>query len=506
MSIESEKLTNQSCGELARQIQRPIVRRLALVFGLVAIALILLALYEAPHSEALAWIVCGSFIPVLAWCRLRNPGLPLVALVALQALAVFATPIIINNPGLATYTDGDIRRAGIEVFLFCCALAAGWRIAFGVDRPAPEKRRHWGLSVIRIDKPDTLFRSAVILIGASALYQIALTVGVLDPLLGGLPGGLFSIIRTLFDATALAGGLIGGFAIGGGMIPRSGRMLFWFFFALLLVGKFASILLSSTMGVIAATSLGYLLGARRPPWVFIAVIACVLSFLNLSKFEMRAKYWSEAGYSQGVALFDLPGYFAEWSTYSLNILTFNRSISAQDEAEGQRMTDRLNNMQNLLFAQSAIQDRDLPLLRGETYLLVPKLLIPRFLWPEKPRTHEGQVLLNVHFGRQRLDDTYITYIAWGLLAEAYGNYGAIWGAIICGLVIGVAAGGLERWIRPYPVTSLEAFFFLIMTLNFSLSFEMVASVWITSVFQMLVAMLCAVAPFAQRRLSAAPVA
>lgn len=61
-------------------------------------------------------------------------------------------------------------------------------------------------------------------------------------------------------------------------------------------------------------------------------------------------------------------------------------------------------------------------------------------------------------------------------------------------------------MRPYPITSLEAFFLLILAVHFSLSFEMVASVWITSVFQMVIALLVCVTPFAVRRAIVAPVA
>ena len=135
---------------------------------------------------------------------------------------------------------------------------------------------------------------------------------------------------------------------------------------------------------------------------------------------------------------------------------------------------------------------------------MPKLLIPRILWPQKPRSHEGQVLLNVHFGRQRLQDTFTTYIAWGLLAEAYANFGAVWGALICGAVLGGVAGRIEGWVRHFPLTSLQTFFFLIIAVNFGLSFEMVASVWITSVFQMVMALLICVVPFAERRRLAPP--
>jgi hypothetical protein len=491
--------TQQTCAELGAQIQKPMARRLGLIVGAFIVTIALLIVYEAPNASGLAWILFGTLIPIVVWTRFRQPGLPLVCLMALQSLAVFALPIITQNPTLALYTEADVFNAGVEIFIFGACLALGWRLAFAGDRPVRPPRYYWALTLIRVENPASLCRAALLLTGASTLYQLALVVGWLGPLISLLPSGGYSVLRTIFDAAALGGTLVGGYAVGAGLMPRGQRNAFWIFFTLFCALKASSILLSGTMGVVAAVSIGYFLGARRPPWLMLGITFAVLSFFNLSKFEMRAKYWDEYGYSTGVPFADLPGYFTEWTRYSFNILSFNRTISEEDEATGQRLTDRLNNLQNLLYAQHSIRHNELPLLKGATYTLIPPLLIPRFLWPDKPRSHEGQILLNVHFGRQSLDATFVTYIAWGLLAEAYGNFGPYWGAIIAGLALGLAAGFVERKMRPYPITSLQAFFLLILAVHFSLSFEMVASVWITSVFQMFVALLLAVTPFAMRR-------
>lgn len=415
--------TQQTCAELGAHIQKPIARRLGLLVGSFIVTIGLLIVYDVPNAGALAWILFGTLIPIVVWTRFRQPGLPLVCLVALQSLVVFALPILTQNPTLALYTDADVFNAGIEIFIFGAALALGWRLAFAGERPVRPPRHYWGLSIIRIENPASLCRAALILTGVSTLYQFTLVVGWINPLISLLPSGGYSVLRTIFDAAALGGTLLGGYATGAGLMPRGQRNTFWTLFTLFCVLKASSILLSNTTGAVAAVSIGYFLGARRPPWLFLGLTFAILSFFNLSKFEMRAKYWDEYGYSAGVPVADLPGYYAEWTRHSFHVLTFNRTISAEDEAIGQRLTDRLNNLQNLLYAQHSIRHNELPLLEGTTYTLIPPLLVPRFLWPDKPRSHEGQILLNVHFGRQSLDATYVTYIAWGLLAEAYGNFG-----------------------------------------------------------------------------------
>jgi hypothetical protein len=317
----------------------------------------------------------------------------------------------------------------------------------------------------------------------------------LGPLWEVLPWTFFPILRTLFEASSMAGALLGAYSVGAGAMPSDQRRLFWTLITLHLLLRASSILLSNTTGVSTAVVIGYFLGARRPPWTFLVILLAALSFLNLSKFEMRSKYWNDKGLYQSPDVVELPGYFIEWTGHSLDILTFNRSITEEEKAAGQRLTDRLDNLQNLLFVQAAIRHVNKVPLYGDTYALIPKLFIPRFLWPEKPTSHEGQVMLNIHFSRQRAEDTLRTFVAWGLLAEAYGNFSSVWGALICGSFLGAFIGLLERLIRPYPVTSLQAFFFLIISINLCLSFEMVASVWLTSLFQILVALLISVLPF-----------
>jgi hypothetical protein len=488
--------TPLSCEQLARLVQAPLRKRLGLVVGILVSAILLLILFELPHADALAFIVAGCGLPLVLWLRQRDPGLPLLVLVALQTLAVFGTPILMRNPNLNGYSAEDIFSAASEILYFCLALCLGWIFA----RPGGHRRPPrfcWILKFIRAEKPETMQRGALLLTTAPALFLLCNNEGWLDVVFNVLPNGGFSLARTLFDAALVAGCLIGGYAIGSGTMSGRARAYFWFLQVAIVLLNSASILLSTNAGMIASTTLGLFLGARRPPWIYIAVMLTALSILNLGKFEMRSRYWSE--YTQTrISVVQFPSYYAEWLRHSADLAGSPSSSGHHPEA-GQRLTDRLDNLQNLLFAQEAIEHRNVPLLEGATYSLIPPLLIPRIFWPNKPRSHEGQVLLNVHFGRQRLEDTFSAYIAWGLLAEAYANFGALLGALFCGCTLGFAVGHLERWVKPYPITSLQAFFFLIVSVNLLLSFEMVASVWITSVFQMLIAFIVGVVPFAEKQ-------
>lgn len=493
-----------TCEQLALFVQEPLRRRLGLVVGLFLGLVSFLLVIGFPNADALGLIVAGSALPLILWIRQRQPSIPLLCLVALQTLAIFATPILSQNPTIALYPREDVFAAAREVLFFSLALCLGWALGHARAGPAARPRFCWVFKFIRAEKPETLQRGALLLLGSSALYQIGMSEGLLGFIHTLLPAGSYSVIRTLFEAATVAGGLIGGYAIGTGSMSGRGKAAYWILITLHFFINSSSILLSSNAGMVAATTLGLFLGARRPPWLFLALVLSTLSLLNLGKFQMRAEYWDEYGQGPSIRIADYPTYYARWVGKSVDLI----GVEREDEdrpAAGQRLTDRLDNLQNLLFAQVAIEHRNIELLGGETYAVIPQLLIPRVFWPGKPRSHEGQIILNVHFGRQRLEDTFTTYIAWGLLAEAYANFGSLFGALFCGAVLGVGVGFAERWIKPYPITSLQAFFFLIVSVNLCLSFEMVASVWITSLFQMVMALVIGVFPLAQkRRLPEAP--
>jgi hypothetical protein len=230
----------------------------------------------------------------------------------------------------------------------------------------------------------------------------------------------------------------------------------------------------------------------------VLVVGALLAFLNLGKFEMRGLYWHrEDEVIEPTTLLNMPERYAQWAEASWTILTATeettnsfweaqqRQIKAP-ETSGQSLLLRVNNLQNILYVIDQLDAGVVEPLRGQTYTMIPALLVPRILWPGKPRTHEGQVLLNVHFGRQSRDSTFVTYIAWGLLAEAYGNFGPLMGSLGVGFILGWLFGLLEKKSSVKPLLSLEGFLVFIIFVSAADSFEMVSTVLVTATFQALV--------------------
>jgi hypothetical protein len=254
---------------------------------------------------------------------------------------------------------------------------------------------------------------------------------------------------------------------------------------------------------VSSVLIGLFWSSGRMPWRYLIVVVSILSFLNLGKFTMREQYWTPEGDQPQVTLSQMPRHYAEWIEASYEALAPTAPGSLmrggrEKRPKAQSLLERVNNLQNLLFVIDAVDAGHIAPLHGATYTLIPPLLMPRILWPEKPRAHEGQILLNVHFGRQELDSTFQTYIAWGLLAEAYGNFGSLAGNAFLGLFLGFCCAWLENFTARKLLLSLEGFIAFTLLLAIMGSFEMVASVLVTSVFQSVIVLIGASLPFIER--------
>ena len=299
------------------------------------------------------------------------------------------------------------------------------------------------------------------------------------------------MIRTFAGAVSALGALLGGF-VTAGRPYRLGTVVFWILVAATFFLSISDILISAASALVISCAIGLGLGLRRIPWRFLMVAGLLVAFLNQGKFVLRERYWDLESSSTHVRLAGLPALYAEWAKASLTMLTSGSRDRAQSgevaSDSGQSLFDRVNGLQNLIFIVDALERGDAELLHGRTYRIIPALLVPRFLWPEKPRTHEGQVMLNLAFGRQAtVEDTYRTYVAWGLLPEAVGNFGLFGGACLLGLLAGFGCGWLEVWSARKRLFSVAGLIAGAVLIQIAVSYEFVASVNVTSTFQLLVA-------------------
>ncbi|MDA8528171.1 hypothetical protein N9K67_05140 [Opitutaceae bacterium] len=489
--MNEQSLTNITCGEIGDGLRLATQKWFTIVIGLSLAALCWGVLSEYRYLWPVTKVAAGGLIIIAAWQSGPRHGIPVVLVLSLQTFLVFAVPLIVGNEAVVAFSNDAINQATTEVLIYCVLLSVGWSI--GIRKFTVQRIKLHSFTFLEGHSTPKVVQFGFGLLFAAIIIQVALITCWMTVIFNALPAGADSVFRTLTQATALGGGLLGGFVIGSGSTAPYLRVVFWLSFAILFTFLISGYLLSSATGFMCATALGLLIGKRTVPIVFILTMATVCSFFNLTKFDMRYRYWGPDAEYVEQTLDIIPERLAEWIELSTTAILEPELHKAQSSQENQKLADRVNNLSILLYVQNAVKARGIPVLEGETYSLVPKLLIPRMFWPGKPRAHEGQARLNVHFQRQTLEETFLTYIAWGFLAEAFGNFGPGWGAIILGICLGFLVGRFEAWTRPFPIRSLECFLALAFMIQIGSSMEMVASVFVTSTFQLIVAIILATA-------------
>lgn len=444
-------------------------------------------------------LVLGLGLTVAAhmWSRQSNAGLPVVVIMAAQVALIYGLPVV-TQPDLLT-SFGSLDPTGpvaLEMGAFLTALITGWRLL--ARRPARHPLNYIGFRFGAYSANSLLRHLPILLLLVSLVFQLSLAEGWVNLIFRFIPFTFFPVLRSLMDVVTMIAVLLGGFKIGRKQLRAGEQFCFWLLFVVLGLMTVSGFLLSSMTGIAVGLLFGLAIGSGRFPLITFFILFLALAFLNLGKFDMREKYWDE-GQAASFRVAEMPALYTEWVNVSTDNMLARTSLDPAIRDSGQSLLERINNLQNIVFVWNAVEQEERTLLLGETYTIIPQLLIPRFLWPDKPRTHEGQVLLNVHFGRQAEADTWRTYIAWGLLPEAYGNFGPIAGAIFLGLLLGAISGFIEHRSRCYPIYSLPILVLILVTVKLGVSFEMVASVLVTSTFQSLVITLLGAIPFVTRQ-------
>jgi hypothetical protein len=344
----------------------------------------------------------------------------------------------------------------------------------------------------------------IIILGTTA-FQVLASLGLLDALYSMLPSGADSMVSTLVSVMTACGFFLVSMVIGTDA-PIMEKLLFWGLLVANSLISASSFLLAGAAAYLISVAAGLFWSSGRVPWRYLTISILALAFFNIGKTTMRERYWvTDEDIGVNIPFKKLPAVYSEWSIASANAVFNNDHKKNSDETDAdfkasknQTLLDRIDNLQNLLFVIDSMENSHVRPLDGKTYWLIPPLLVPRILWPEKPRSHEGQVLLNVHFGRQDLNSTLTTYIAWGLIPEAYGNFGPFAGSIFLGILLGAFCSWIENYTSQKLLVSAEGFISLSLFMNLMNSFEMVASVLVTSTFQSVMIIIAASIPFVRR--------
>jgi hypothetical protein len=408
----------------------------------------------------------AALYPSYLWCSGKALGMPIFPIFALTYLWTYALPLLSKNPLVIAYSPESHFFASIAVAI-CLGLGTITWFQF-VNSPPSYPKKYYAL-IER--KGDTFF-----------LFILAVGVFFNMYSLGGwfaLGGGAFALIRNAILGLNILSVFVLSYRLGAKELTEKQSKAFFLLLALYMISSGATLILRANIGVFCVATAAFILGRRKLPTLTIVIVFLLLSLLHYGKDVMRAKYW--VGDQQHfVQPWEYPAWYAEWAGYSLDYVNKLNKNESQGTKKKESSFYRSSVVQMFLMAQDKTP-RDVPYLSGKSYAILPQLILPRFLNPNKIRSHEGTYILNIHYGRQTREQTNTTTIAWGMLAEAYANFG-LFGCAGLGIFFGAAYGQATRWGINTPLLSARSLFAVLM-MSFAFQTEWTAGVYVAALFQ-----------------------
>jgi hypothetical protein len=378
------------------------------------------------------WLVAASaFLPVLVWLGAGAPGLPVLPAIAALYYIYYALPILRGQ--IVTYNTDELVWAAVNVATFLAAASiACWPFLVGARR----RSQRFGRDVVT-DRQAV--RLVFVGLAFGIIYHLAFISGSLS-LLGTALGLARAVVLTLTSIScyllgwARASRLLVG---GSWVVALAGLCL------LMLLASSGLLLVGGVMNGLAAL-FGYVITARRIPWMGLGIAFALLSVLHAGKLEIRKKYWMPQSQSlQESSVAQVPGLMTDW-------LVAGTLALATGSAESD-VLERASLVHMLLLVQRATPTY-VPYLEGGTYALLPSMLTPRFIEPDKTVGAAGLNLLSIRYGLQVAESTANTTIGWGLIAEGYANFGYV-AVLLVGALLGALCGILMRLsVRARPVS------------------------------------------------------
>jgi hypothetical protein len=434
-----------------------------------AIVLVAVGIFAANSPERLIaylLIVFFALLPAALWIQARMPGVPVLPAAAGFYALYFALPIVRNQVTLAEYTDEEILHGAATVALFLFSATVSWRMLIIRESRQPSDSAPELLTELQTR------RFVFFGLGAGIAFFAAGSMGLLDGL-----GSLFGLVRSIMLTAASAACFLAGHARASGSLRGSTWALALCGLGIIVLISLNSFFLSAAAIYPLSAMFGYVITAKRIPWKMAIASFVVISLLQAGKAEMREKYWAaDANYSDSSPVIQVPALVAEW-------LTTGIGAYASGGVES-NVLERASLLHMLLNVQR-LTPQFIPFLEGESYASVVYALVPRFIDADKPASQAGMNLLNIHYGLQTVEQAAVTAIGWGLIAEAYANYGDL-GVLGIAVCFGLFCGALTRWSTGRPAISVPTLTAMV-ALAFLINIEADLTTLVTTLFQSLMA-------------------
>lgn len=477
MPISIPSLISQSASTNLLTQTRQERRQLLRLFWIVAISLFIYEFFWAETNSLIATfgtllITTAALLPSYLWCSGRALGMPIFPIFALPFIWTHALPLISKHPKVISYNFSSHLIASLTTVGFLSLGTLIWFQFVKFPPPIPGTYR-----VLDSSRGDKFF---LVVLTCAILFNVASTGGWLL-----LTGGSFALLRGGILGLAALATFTLAYRAGSCELSKRHISLFWFLLITYMITNAVGLLLVGAATTFMVATVAFTIGRKKPPVLLIAITLVMLTLLHMGKGEMRSKYWF-SGPGVIVQPWQYPAWYSEWIDYSLTGFGAGANPELAAPSSQQSLLERSSLIHLLLLAQDRSPET-VPYLNGQTYAIIPQLLVPRILNPNKLRSHEGTYLLNIHYGRQRREDTYSTTIGWGLMNEAYANFGQL-GCMGLAIILGITYGQATRWSIHAPLLSAQSLFAVLM-ITFAFQTEWSASVFVTALFQSSISLL-----------------
>jgi hypothetical protein len=452
--------------------------------GAITVGVIVTGLF-AQDQIAYFLIAVPAVVPVFLWLRAGGAGLPVLAIISALYFIYYAIPLLRSD--IAAYGSEALISAAAAVGSFLIAAsAASWPFLVWPrrdDRKPPQN----------FISDRQLIRLVFIGLAGGILYNLAQFSDNLSWL-----GNSLGLVRSIVLTLTSVGCYLLGCARASGILAGERWALALASLLILIILSLGNLLLVGGVMNGLAAILGFIITAKRIPWIGLGLAFAVLSVLHAGKFEMRRTYWIPHTQSlERMSVLQIPGMMVDWVTMGVTELANSGRESS--------VLERTSLLHMLLLVQRATPGY-IPYLNGQTYALLPSMLVPRFVDPDKPESQTVLNLLSMRYGLQYVGSAASTTIGWGVVAEAYANFGDV-AVVLVGTLFGALCGALTRLSVGASPLSLPMFISIASTLvlfNVELDF----SYLMVALAQTLAAVLaCAMLPSlvkGRRRIAVAP--
>ncbi|HWA07875.1 MAG TPA: O-antigen polymerase [Opitutaceae bacterium] len=453
-------------------------RRSRRLFGFGVVMLIALVSYYALTSqvedplhlyEGLGMVVL-AVLPCLQWARRsgRHLQLPVFEIFVLTTINTYALPLLNDRADLRAYSPELVTQCGLVVLLFQVMIIATHSFIRGRVGRSP-----FFTQEVLTNQMQKYISYGLVL---STVYTYINTFYE-----GLIPFEINGVMRAVFSGIGLVVTFIQARRWGQGQLNSNERAFFATLFIAQVIINFSTLFLVGGISAILIGLIGYIAGSQRLPLVTTGVLLVIIALLHNGKNAMRAQYWDENGDHQQVPPTELVPFFTQW---------ISEGLAFHEKAGEQQMTknliDRSSLFQILCLVAYYTPDRQ-PYLDGDTYWDIPGQFVPRPFWPEKPVGHISTYKLAMYYGLQSQEDTYKTTIGFGMIAEAYANFG-FFGVGLLAFVLGAFYKLIEVRTSNSPLLSYAGLF-LIILMAWSFQTEWPMSLWLSSMAQSAAAIL-----------------